>query len=197
MKTSTLFLLCLCVLVANAQKEKPLRKLVVADIETKVPMRGVIVSTKGGYCDTTNWRGVCHVPVSFDTLLVAKANYIAERIVLSELKDSTFLIPAGTAISEVTVWGKEGIDDKVKGWAAGMPAILPDPATGRIAVLDFANWIDKRSRRDHKHLRKVRKKFSEMDEYDDDPIVNAYMKAMEEERIKKERQEAEKEAQEK
>lgn len=194
MKTSILFFLCLFVLVASAQEDKPLRKLVVADIETRVPMRGVVVSTRDGYRDTTNWRGVCHVPAKFDTLLVAKVNYIAERIVPSELKDSTFLIPAGTAISEVTVWGKEGIGDKVKGWAAGMPALLPDPATGIVTTLDFANWLDKRSRRDHKHLRNVRKKFSEMDKYDDDPIANAYMKAMEEERIKKERQEVEEES---
>lgn len=195
MKALFLFtLICLSALTANAQDSVAMRKLVVADIETRVPMRGVIVSTQNGYRDTTNWRGVCYVPTKFDTLTVAKVNYIAERLTDKELKDSTFLIPAGSAISEVTVWGKEGIGDKIKGWAAGLSPNLPDPRTGRLGTIDVANFLDQRGRRDRRHLRKVQEKFSEMDKYDDDPIVNAYMKAMEEERIKKEQEEAEKAA---
>lgn len=195
MKALYLFsFLCFSSLAANAQDSIAPRKLVVADIETRVPMRGVIVSTQSGYRDTTNWRGVCYVPAKFDTLTVAKVNYIAERITPKELKDSTFLIPAGRAISEVTVWGKEGIGDKIKGWAAGITPDLPDPRTGRLGTIDVANFLDQRGRRDRRHLRKVQQKFTEMDKYDDDPIVNAYKKAMEEERIKKEREEAEKAA---
>lgn len=186
-----LLLLIIAPVIAFGQDSIAPRKLVVADIETRVPMRGVIVSTKDGYRDTTNWRGVCYVPADFDTLTVAKANYIPERLVLKELKDSTYLIPVGSAISEVTVWGKDGLDDKVKGWAAGLPQILPS-GPGRIARLDFANWLDGRGRRDRRHLRKVQKRFSEMDKYDDDPIVNAYYKALEDDRIKKEKEQLEK-----
>lgn len=193
MKRIFFLFLCLSTLAAKADDSIPMRKLVIADIETHVPMRGAIVSTMSGYRDTTNWRGVCYVPASFDTLTVSKVNYIAERLVPADLKDSTFLIPTGGAISEVTVWGKNGIDDKVKGWAAGMQPILPS-GNGVISRLDFANFLDSRGRRDRKHLRNVQKKFSEMDKYDDDPIVNAYMKAMDEERIKKEKEEAEKQA---
>lgn len=193
MKRIVFLLLCIIAISAHAQVDSLApRKLVVADIETRVPMRGVIVSTKSGYRDTTNWRGVCYVPAKFDTLTISKVNYIAERILPSELRDSTFLIPAGSAISEVTVWGKDGIEDKVKGWTAGMPQQLPDPKTGRIGSFDLGNMLDRRAHRDRKHLRNVQQKFSEMDKYDDDPIVNAYMKAMDDERIKKEKEEAEK-----
>lgn len=156
-----------------------MHKLVVADIETRVPLRGVIVSTMDGYRDTTNWRGVCYVPDKFDTLTVAKVNYIAERLVRSELKDSTFIIPSGSAISEVTVWGKDGVQYKVDAWKEGTP--LPSGnGGGVIHSFDFAKMIDRRYRRDQNHLRKVREKFVEMDQ-SEDPIERAYKQALAEE----------------
>ena len=45
---------------------------------------------------------------------------------------------------------------------------------------DFAKILDKRYRRDMKHLRKTREIFKEMDKDDEDPIVRAYKEAMEE-----------------
>ncbi len=187
----SLFLLCVAIFSAKAQDGKATRKLVVADMETKVPMRGVIVSTKDGFRDTTNWRGVCYVPQMFDTLTVAKANYIPERLLPKELKDSTFLIPAGKAIGEVTVWGKNNIQDDVDAWKNGMPLPLPDGSTGVIGEFDFAKLLDARARRDRKHLRNVRRSFSTIEE-NEDPIVRAYNQAMAEEQMKKEQEEKKK-----
>ncbi len=179
---------------AHAQETQG-KKLVVIDIETKVPMRGVIVSTKNGYRDTTNWRGICHVPAAFDTLTVFKHNYIPERLISNELKDTTALIPSGSAISEVTVWGKNNINQNVNEGLGNQP--LPNPANGALSYsFDFANLIDRRGRRDRKHLKAVRKKFQEMDATGD-PIVDAYNKAIEEKRLEAERQEREKEKEEK
>lgn len=187
----SLFLLFLAAFSAKAQDGKATRKLVVADMETKVPMRGVIVSTKDGYRDTTNWRGVCYVPQTFDTLTVAKANYIPERLLPKELKDSTFLIPAGKAIGEVTVWGKNNIQDDVDAWKNGTTLPLPDGRTGVVGELDFAKLLDARARRDRKHMRNVRRSFSTIDE-SEDPIVRAYNQAMAEEQMKKEQEEKKK-----
>lgn len=144
-------------------------------------MRGVIVSTQDGYRDTTNWRGVCYVPVNFDTLTVAKVNYIAERIGKGELTDSTFLIPNGKAISEVTVWGKNNIQETMTNGIVGYKP-LPDPDHGTLFEFDLAKMLDSRTRRDHKHLRNVKQKFQEMD--GDDPIVRAYNQALEEQEQK-------------
>lgn len=166
------------------------KKLVVIDIETKVPMRGVIVSTKHGYRDTTNWRGICHVPAEFDTLTVFKHNYIPERLIAKELKDTTALIPSGSAISEVTVWGKNNINKNVREGIGNHP--LPNPSNAAISYgFDFANLIDRRGRRDRKHLKSVRRKFQEMD-VTGDPIVDAYNKAIEEKRLEAEKKEGEK-----
>jgi hypothetical protein len=181
---SFLFVLtAFCLLQAQETQEPQRKKLVVVDIETKVPMRGVIVSTKAGYRDTTNWRGICYVPASFDTLTVFKHNYIPERLLAKELKDTTSLIPAGSSVGEVTVWGKNDINQQVKRGVGYNP--LPSPKSGIIGSFDLANILDRRGRRDRKHLKIVRKKFQEMD-VTGDPIVDAYNKAMEEKRLEEE-----------
>lgn len=183
--------LCLAPLALKAQDGQSQRKLVVADIETRVPMRGVIVSTRDGYRDTTNWRGICHVPQEFDTLTVYKANYIPERIVLAELKDSTYLIPAGSAISEVTVWGKNSLQDNIKAWIGNQPLPLPDGSAGVVGSFDLSGLLDRRTRRDQKHLRKVRQKFTEI-EQSEDPIVRAYEEALAEQQAAAEAEERKK-----
>lgn len=173
----SLILAVFALMQASAQDVQPQRKLVVADMETRVPMRGVIVSTQDGYRDTTNWRGVCYVPQTFDTLTVYKPNYIPERLVQKELKDSTYLIPAGSAISEVTVWGKNDLQDGINAWIGGQSLPLPDPSTGVIGRFDLSNMLDRRGRRDRRHLRRLQQRFSEI-EQSEDPIVRAYEQAL-------------------
>lgn len=190
----SLFILLTAFCQTHAQEAQG-KKLVVIDIETKVPMRGVIVSTKTGYRDTTNWRGICHVPAAFDTLTVFKHNYIPERLIANELKDTTALIPSGSAISEVTVWGKNNGNQNIKEGISSQP--LPNPSNASISYsFDFANLIDRRSRRDRKHLKSVKNKFQEMDATGD-PIVDAYNRAMQEKQLEAEEQEKKKEKEEK
>ena len=167
----------------NPRVQSQLRRLVVADMETHVPVRGAIVSTKSGYRDTTNYLGICFVPTKFDTLSVSHPRYLTERLVTGEAKDSTFLLPNFRRLSEVTVWGKhnlsalDGIDDALKKEA---PAHTSAPAgLGLVVTFDFAKMLDKRYRRDMKHLRKTREVFKQMDKGDEDPVVKAYKEAME------------------
>jgi hypothetical protein len=190
----SLFILLTAFCQTHAQEAQG-KKLVVIDIETKVPMRGVIVSTKTGYRDTTNWRGICHVPAAFDTLTVFKHNYIPERLIANELKDTTALIPSGSAISEVTVWGKNNVNQNIKEGISSQP--LPNPSNASISYsFDFANLIDRRGRRDRKHLKSVKNKFQEMD-VTGDPIVDAYNRVMQEKQLEAEEQEKKKEKEEK
>lgn len=176
--------------VAAQEPQEPLRKFVVADIETRVPIRDVVVSTGDGYRDTTNYRGICYIPQTFDTLVVAKANYLTERLVPREITDSTFLIPNHKRISEVTVWGKDGtkgmLFDFSKAIQEGMAANQAEKAPISIGF-DFAKMLDKRYRKDQKNLRKTLRQFEKMDTYDEDPIVNAYKRELEEKRLAKER----------
>lgn len=181
------YILLLTAFSVHAQEQKDsLRKFVVADMETRVPIRDVVVTTGSGYKDTTNYRGVCYIPVQFDTLTIAKPNYLTERLLPKETKDSTYLIPNSKRLSEVTVWGKQeyngkmqGIDRAIQEGAANAP--------GGIVSFDLARLLDKRYRKDMKNLKKTRKIFQQMDQYDEDPIVNAYLKTMEEKRLEEER----------
>ena len=191
MKQMLLYLLLYVPLALSAQEAKnsqavlqketvkpQLRKFVVADMETRVPVRDAVVSTKSGYRDTTNYRGICYIPVQFDTLSVSHGKYLTERLTAKEIKDTTYLIPNSHQISEVAVWG-DGTPSVSKGLTEQIRQIFRDNTPGGLAF-DFAKMLDKRYRRDMKHLRKTREIFKEMDKDDEDPIVRAYKEAMEE-----------------
>ncbi|MGI6243493.1 MAG: hypothetical protein ACOYJK_08185 [Prevotella sp.] len=190
MRLTYLFILLLASIYAAAQEpDKPLKKLVVADIETKVPIRDVIVITENGYQDTTNYRGICYIPETFDTLTVYKADYLTEKLLRKEIKDSTFLIPNNKRISEVTVWGKDRatqLQENADKWSR-QNGQLPDPGDAAAATFDFAKMLDAGYRKDQKTLRKNRKLFKKMDKYDDDPIIDAYKKEIEKRRLAAER----------
>ena len=185
-----LLLAILLLAVTHITAQQKQHRLVVCDIETRVPMRGVIVSTENGYRDTSNYRGICYVPDDFDTLVISKANYLSEVMFRKDLKDTTYLIPDGKSIGEVTVWGKTTIKDKVDRWKRNTTVLNPSSGLS----FDFANILDKRGRRDRKHLRITKEKFKEMDD-SEDPIEKAYNQAMEEQQRKKEQKEREKEEQ--
>lgn len=191
MKQMLLYLFLYVPLALSAQEEKTdqaaqrkemvkpqLRKFVVADMETRVPVRDAVVSTKSGYRDTTNYRGICYIPVQFDTLSVSHGKYLTERLTAKEIKDTTYLIPNSHQISEVTVWG-DGTPSVSKGLTEQVRQIFRENASGGLSF-DFAKMLDKRYRRDMKHLRKTREIFKELDKDDEDPIVRAYKEAMEE-----------------
>ena len=191
MKQMLLYLFLYVPLALSAQEEKTdqaaqrkemvkpqLRKFVVADMETRVPVRDAVASTKSGYRDTTNYRGICYIPVQFDTLSVSHGKYLTERLTAKEIKDTTYLIPNSHQISEVTIWG-DGTPSVSKGLTEQIRQIFRDNTPGGLAF-DFAKMLDKRYRRDMKHLRKTREIFKELDKDDEDPIVRAYKEAMEE-----------------
>lgn len=196
MRTSCLILLLLCALGLKAQTDfkvrrepdRPVRKFVVADMETRVPIRNAVVTTKDGYRDSSNWRGIVRIPTDFDTIMVSHHGYLAEVIAKKDAKDSTYLIPSDKSLRQITVWGKDKSGRQMQAFGPGFDrAIAEGSAYAPAGIIHFelAKMLDGRGRRDAKHLKKVRQKFDEMDKYSDDPIVNAYMKAQEEEKRKK------------
>ncbi len=88
------------------------------------------------------------------------------------------------------MWGKDRatqLQENVGKWIQGdsLTNVLRNAKSGM--SFDLAKMLDGRYRKDMKHLEKTRGLFKEMDKYDDDPIVNAYMKEMEEKRLAAER----------
>ncbi len=174
--------------------DRPVRRLVVADMETRVPIRKAVVTSKDGYRDSSNYRGIVAVPKDFDTLRIYKAGYLPAKLTMKEVGDTTFLIPSGASLREVTVWGKDGSNRANENMAEGLKRAIGEgkaAAPKGIASFDFANMIDRRGRRDRKHLKKVKESFRKMDQLDEDPVINAYKKDQENKRLAHERQLAE------
>jgi hypothetical protein len=191
----SILVLCFLVAVVHAQQQEnspQSRKLVVVDMETRVPIRNVYIIANTGYRDTTNYRGVCRLPEKFDTLIVYKPNYLSEKLAYKEVKDTAYLLPNSHRIGEVTVWGEDrerALQERVNEWTSIAAKEGAANAPSGVAF-DFAKMIDKRYRHDQKQLKKTRKAFSNFDKKgNEDPIVAAYNKALEQERLKKERAE--------
>lgn len=111
----------------------------------------------------------------FDSATVSKPGFLKTTIYLKNLPDTVFLLPQSHQLREVEVWGEnmpgiKGIQNDAHRQAEIGGANAPSGAS-----FDLAKMLDKRGRRDSKHLREAHKIFGEMDRKD--PIVAAYEKA--------------------
>lgn len=143
---------------------------VIANAEDHVPIREVLIHTDNNHWARTDYRGYWTMKYSFDSATVSKPGFLKTTVYLKELPDTLFMIPESHQLGTVEVWGKnqghvKDMENQVKDAAASTPQ------QGGFSF-DFANMLDKRGRRDHKHLRNARKILSEYEKKD--PIVSAY-----------------------
>ena len=75
------------------------KRFVVVDVETRVPIRGVNVTSSAQLTDTTNWQHV---------------KYESRILNVEEVKDTIFLISKLMGLPEVTVFGKGKGEDALK-----------------------------------------------------------------------------------
>lgn len=95
--------------VANGQ-----RRLVVVDVETRVPIRGVNVVSSAVRADTTDWQGYVVVADSCRTLSFSHVKYESRILNLEEIKDTVFLISKLMGLNEVVVFGMDKNKDQLK-----------------------------------------------------------------------------------
>ena len=105
---SVFFLAALCAVVSGQ------RRLVVVDVETSVPIRGVNIVSSAHRVDTTDWQGLVTVPDTCRTLSLTHVNYESRILNLSEVKDTIFLISKLLGLNEVVVFGHGKGEDKLK-----------------------------------------------------------------------------------
>ena len=119
-RTYMLFAMLLLLAVpVEAQK-----RLVVVDVETGVPIRGVNVvssstlrpsSSTFHQADTTDWQGAVTIPDTCRTLIFSHVNYESYIINAGEVKnDTVFLISKLMGLPEVTVFGRGKGEDRLK-----------------------------------------------------------------------------------
>jgi len=90
------------------------RSLVVVDVETRMPIRGVSVLSSVHRTDTTDWQGLVTVPDTCRSLSFTHVKYESRLLNVSEVKDTVFLISKLMGLPEVTVLGHGNGEDKLK-----------------------------------------------------------------------------------
>ena len=168
-----LFFLWLLLPFASVQAQKVL----VCDGATHFPIREVLVSVDGKNVGLTTWEGYINLPDSFQTATFKKKGYAPEKLLRDEvLRDTVFLFPAEHYLDEVVVIGKQVVDGRELLKKMPKRDILEKKPAHSLQEFDFGLMLDKRLRRDRKHVEKLREVFKKMDGLDDkeDPILKAY-----------------------
>lgn len=106
----TVLLCAACSLCAAAQTE-----IVVIDMETRVPLAGVVVTLDTALVSQrmTDYKGEFMVPADADSITLAMTGYVSRRLLRSELTDTVELLRTYNALNEVVIYGnlpKVGID---------------------------------------------------------------------------------------
>lgn len=172
MKKTILMIVLVCWTVAMVRAQKT---CVIANAEDHVPVREALIHTDNNHWARTDYRGYWTMKYQFDSATVSKPGFLKTTIYLKNLPDTVFLLPQSHQLREVEVWGEnmpgiKGIQNDAHRQAEIGGANAPSGAS-----FDLAKMLDKRGRRDSKHLREAQKIFGEMDRKD--PIVAAYEKA--------------------
>ena len=153
------------------------QKVLVCDGATRFPIRDVLVSADGKNVGLTTWQGFINLPDSFQTATFKKKGYVPEKLFRSEvLRDTVFLFPAEHYLDEVVVIGKQVVDGRELLKKMPKRDILEKKPAHSLLEFDVGLMLDKRLRRDRKHVEKLREVFKKMDGLDDkeDPILKAY-----------------------
>lgn len=91
--------LALCASAANAQK-----RIVVADMDTRLPLSGAVVTTDNGQRVVTDCLGGASTQLAFRSATVSKRHYMQRRVTYDEAhRDTLFLIPQEVVLGEVEV----------------------------------------------------------------------------------------------
>ena len=153
------------------------QKVLVCDGATHFPIRDVLVSVDGKNVGLTTWEGYINLPDSFQAATFKKKGYAPEKLLRDEvLRDTVFLFPAEHYLDEVVVIGKQVVDGRELLKKMPKRDILEKKPAHSLQEFDFGLMLDKRLRRDRKHVEKLREVFKKMDGLDDkeDPILKAY-----------------------
>lgn len=159
------------------------QKVLVCDGATRFPIRDVLVSADGKNVGLTTWQGFINLPDSFQTATFKKKGYVPEKLFRSEvLRDTVFLFPAEHYLDEVVVIGKQVVDGRELLKKMPKRDILEKKPAHSLLEFDVGLMLDKRLRRDRKHVEKLREVFKKMDGLEDkeDPILKAYRQTQQE-----------------
>lgn len=145
MASRTLYIICLQLLSSGLLAQ---RQMVVVNVESKVPIREVIVSADNGREMRTSWDGLFEVPDSFERIDFRHPDFEHRYMLTSELLgDTIFLIPNTNALREVVIYGEQRFDKRMTSMMQSTPQQKLDAVLERIKIptgfnpIGFALWI--------------------------------------------------------
>lgn len=145
MASRTLYIICLQLLSSGLLAQ---RQMVVVNVESKVPIREVIVSADNGREMRTSWDGLFEVPDSFERIDFRHSDFEHRYMLTSELLgDTIFLIPNTNALREVVIYGERRFDKRMTSMMQSTPQQKLDAVLERIKIptgfnpIGFALWI--------------------------------------------------------
>jgi hypothetical protein len=151
------------------------QQFIVADMESRVPLRDVLVYTDNNQNTKTIWDGTFSLKEGFDRISFSHPLYEKRYVLKSELKgDTIFLLPKRNTLREVVIYGERRFDKRMAEMIKPspqqierdkLPQVIPaGPDVLALALWIFENTLGKKiEKRKHRknELKKVRQKEAE------------------------------------
>ena len=143
-------------LTFNMSKMNAQTNCVIADMETRIPIRNVKVFTNRGDVYVTDYTGQLHIDKPFESATLSHVSYLERKTPCAVLKDTVYLLPKSNELNTLYVWGKDRqrIKSMVLNITSDLPAYAP---AGGVATFDFFEMFRKKP-----FNKKVRKKNEEL-----------------------------------
>ena len=139
-------LLILSLLATSAGAEA--QQFVVADMESRVPIRDVLIHTNDNQDTKSCWDGTFSLHEGFDKIMFSHLNYEKRYVLKSELKgDTIWLMPRMNALREVIIYGERRFDNRMEQMRKSGLDQSVDAQLARIKipsgpnVLAIASWL--------------------------------------------------------
>ncbi len=180
-------LLCLASWSVYAQK-----RVVIYDLETKVPIRQVRVRVDRARTFTTPYTGQLTLPEKFDSIIVSHPKYLTYSVAFKDVADSIGLIPRTHTLGEVEIVADDlskRLRDNVNQWGITdrTEGQLANPKTS-VADFDFFPVFDFKGNARKRRTRKVKKALGNLDEKD--PVKRAYEEAVKGKEVEEDKEES-------
>ena len=151
------------------------QQFIVADLESRAPLRDVLVHTDDNQDTRTIWDGTFLLKDGFNRISFSHPLYEKRYVLKSELKgDTIFLLPKRNTLREVVIYGERRFDKRMAEMIKPspqqverdkLPQVIPaGPDVLALALWIFENTLGKKiEKRKHRknELKKVRQKEAE------------------------------------
>ena len=160
MRTAFILLL-VCLMSTDLQAQ---RHITVIDMDTNLPIKDVSVKAGNAQSVQTDVLGRAEIPVVFDSIAFIHIRYEHEHLPYTEVGDTMYLLPKEHLLPEVTITeASPQMKAMFKAWAQAGAMMGAAEAPSGIVTFDFANMLDRRGRRDKKHLERAKAILKEWD----------------------------------